>query len=276
MDKFYSITKYLKPEDEAEMFDWGPSDQVFYKRFFESLDNDQAKHPTQPYFALLATIATHMPFEIPESMRLYKKDAQTFEEHYINSLMLVDAHFKVFFDELAKRDYLKNSIVIITGDHSYPMGGHGYYRQEIGYYDEMFKVPFVMIGPKEWAGREIQAPASHMDVAPTILDLLDIEHVTHHFQGSSLLGELSPTRPVTVVQHGRGGVIVVRIGNKKIMRHLKTDKEELYDVVADPDERHNLIRQISSADRARFDEVIKQALLNQALIEHNQIWDERQ
>lgn len=276
IDWFYSIKPYLKPQDESEMLDWGPTDKVFYKRFFESLDQDQAKHPKKPYFALLATIATHMPFEIPEEMRLYKKDAKTFEDHYLNSLMLVDAHFKVFFNELEKRDYLKNSIVIITGDHSYPMGGHGYYRQEIGYYDEMFDVPFVMIGPKHWAGREIQAPASHMDVAPTILDLLDIEHVTHHFQGQSMLGELSPTRPVTTIQHGRGGVIVVRIGNMKLMRHLKTNKEELYDVVADPEERHNLIKQISAKDRELFDSEIQNALFNQALIEFDQIWDERQ
>jgi phosphoglycerol transferase MdoB-like AlkP superfamily enzyme len=45
-----------------------------------------------------------------------------------------------FFEELAKRPYLKNALVIITGDHGYPTGEHGVTTTESGVFEASFRV----------------------------------------------------------------------------------------------------------------------------------------
>ena len=52
--------------------------------------------------------------------------------------------YKHFFG-LGKREYLNNSLVVITGDHSWPLGEHGYYYNESGHYNEFYKTAALFI-----------------------------------------------------------------------------------------------------------------------------------
>src|SRR5882762_8807619 len=95
------------------------------------------------------------------------------KQRYANSIRVTDEYLRTFFRELHRRDRLTNSIVFITGDHSFPVGEHGYYDNESGFYNEYFKTPLLI-----W-GKGIPAGISHelhsqLDIAPTVLELLGI------------------------------------------------------------------------------------------------------
>ena len=96
-------------------------------------------------------------------------------------------------------------MVVVTSDHGFPVGEHGINHNEIGFYDDSFRVPFLLI----WKGvvspaRISDAPASQLDIAPTLLHLLGLEQRRHHFQGRSLLDASAPVRPIPLIQPYNG------------------------------------------------------------------------
>ena len=93
---------------------------------------------------------------------------------------------KVFFEELKKRPTLKDSLVIITGDHAFPLGEHGNYNLEAGYHEESFHIPFFMVWDGVLTPQKITNPASQIDIGPTIMDLLTIDDQNTSFQGKSI------------------------------------------------------------------------------------------
>jgi hypothetical protein len=90
-------------------------------------------------FRPLMTSSNHALNEIPKSeRRLYRGPSSAIAlcEHP----RATDEYLKTFFRELVQRDYLRNSVVIILGDHSFPM--EKFSGQIRGfYYEESFRAP---------------------------------------------------------------------------------------------------------------------------------------
>ena len=87
---------------------------------------------------------------------------------YFGFLQSVDAGIEMTFDHLRKKDLLKNTIVIVMNDHrSYGFSSHDE-RKNFHLYNES---PFVMVLPEQIKA-QIQPIASHIDIAPTLLDVL--------------------------------------------------------------------------------------------------------
>ena len=105
------------------------------------------------------------------------------KEKFTNSIALSDDGLAQFFKSLKKRDYLSNSLVIITGDHGYTLGNHSIPTTEHGIYEESYRVPFLMVWPDQLTPKRITAKEafySHVDLAPTLIDLLRLEVDRHH------------------------------------------------------------------------------------------------
>lgn len=265
----FEAFKNIPKEDQKNATYWGAEDGVFYKHVFSQLD----KRPTKkPQFIALATIYSHGPFECPPHRRMHYKNPSSIQEEYINVLGRVDEQLSIFFDELKKRPDYKDAIVIITGDHSWPMKTGARARNEVGFFESSFKTPFLMLWPGHIQPQVIKEPASQLDIAPTILELAGISNVKNHFQGQSLFLPREMNRPIPLIQPYDGICISVVSYPHKIARRIKTGETFLFNLEKDPDESINLYSTLSKKQKDEYEKLFHPIFLTQTAIEQNQIW----
>ena len=69
---------------------------------------------------------------------------------------------------------IDSTLVVIAADHGEAFGEHGEIGHSIFVYDTTLRIPLMMRGPGVPIGREVTTPVSLVDVAPTVLPLLDV------------------------------------------------------------------------------------------------------
>jgi arylsulfatase A-like enzyme len=79
-----------------------------------------------------------------------------------------------------------NTLIVITSDHGEEFGEHGGTGHGRTLHQEVLRVPLVIAAPGLLAPARVTTPASLLDVAPTVLELLGLEPVTTH-RGVSLV-----------------------------------------------------------------------------------------
>ncbi len=271
-----SFSDYRRKGDSKSMWGWGVEDGLFYERFFEALDSIHAKNPSKPLFAALATVGTHIPCDgMPVEKRAVYKNPQNIKEKYTNALRLSDSQLPGFFELMNKRGYLKNSIVIITSDHSFPMREHGIYNNEVCFYDEAFRIPFLII----WDGvlkpeRIRERVYSQVDIGPTICDMIGLTNAENNMTGISVFDRKSK-HPVFLIQPYNGKFLQVVDYPLKYILHVKTGREYLFDLKNDSAEKNNLM--LKDHDRKTVSELkekLNAIYINQQLIDTNRIWRE--
>ncbi|NQY74016.1 MAG: sulfatase-like hydrolase/transferase, partial [Candidatus Margulisbacteria bacterium] len=205
-----------------------------------------------------------------DKRHLYKTPSHP-KEAYANSIHLADQGLHVFFEELRKRPHFKNSIVIIAGDHSLPMGDHGTYHLEVGYHDDSFRTPLII----HWDGvlkpQVLDTVHSQMDIVPTILDLLNTPPLPNNFQGRSIFDPDSRDRIIPMVQP-YGKYIGLYKAPYKYIYHGNSGMVYAYNLDTDPEERHNIYKTLSDPILKEFKDALDQVYLNDYLIKNNLIW----
>ena len=279
-DDVRSIFGHLRPGDEQHSWGWGLQDEVFYTRCFEVLDRQQRDRGARarPLFVTLSTIGNHTTFDkMPANRRLLHRDPKSFAEHYANSLHLSDRALARFFSELNRRDYLKDSLVVITGDHGFPVAEHGFVTNAGGFYDEFFRTPMLLIWEDRLAPRVLRdVPFSQLDLAPSLVDLLQLPLRRHHFAGVSFFQERRRPHPIYLIQPYNGRYLGVVVSPHKYVLHRRSGREFLFHLGRDPMERTNLAKEPSlRAIKARLREALGRVLVNQQLIKQDAIWPGR-
>jgi phosphoglycerol transferase MdoB-like AlkP superfamily enzyme len=268
-----SYKEFRKPEDRSYTWGWGVEDKIFYERFFTMLDDLHSKSPGRPVFAALSTIGTHIPCDgmPPEKMTIYKQPKEI-KEKYSNALRLSDSQLPRFFQLLGEREYLKNSIVIITADHSFPMKEHGIYNNEKCFYDETFRIPFLVLWDGIILPERIKNRAySQIDIGPTIMDMIGIYSAENTMTGISIF-DRSDGNQVFLVQPYNGRYLQVVDYPFKYILHMQTEKEYLFNLEADSTEKFNLAGSGNVNDRlAAMKNSVKRIHVNQQLIDENRI-----
>jgi len=151
---------------------WGYEDQAVLDKM-----QQQQKLQNRPYFNIILTLSTHNPFLINNKgyyEKLYnqrlnsgtltsgqKKWAAAHKDQLISVLNADDA-LKGFFENYSKRPDFKNTIFVITGDHSMP---------EITLESKIdrFHVPLLIYSPLLKESKRFHKTVSHFDIAPSIL-----------------------------------------------------------------------------------------------------------
>jgi len=170
---------------------------------------------------------------------------------YDEELRYVDQAIGNLIDSLEKQGFLDNTFIILCADHGEEFGEHGSWGlHQSKLYDELLHVPLIITGPGI-PKREIYSQTELLDIAPTILDLLNIPK-SDVFQGRSLVPLLKgledeKTTSVTseyLSENKRG--ISFRTNEWKYIVTLgyatgQIIHEELYDLLSDPLEATNLV-----------------------------------
>jgi arylsulfatase A-like enzyme len=125
--------------------------------------------------------------------------------HYYAMIDLIDDQFGRILDALEAEGVAENTVVVFTSDHGDWLGEHGLYGKGIPHSRGLTRVPWVMRWPGvAEAGRRVDAPTSHVDLVPTLLDACGAE-IPYGVQGESLrpvlTGEREALRPFALVEH---------------------------------------------------------------------------
>ncbi len=266
-----SMGKGCDKELPGTCWGWGIHDDVFYRRFFEYLNEH---HKAGPIFGTLATISSHMPFnEVPKAERYIYSEPKGRLQKYSNAIRVSDEYLKTFFAELKKSPYYENSVVIVTGDHSFPMGEHKNFSSESFAYEENFKTPLLILDLRK--DRKIQPGRikdaySQLNMAPTILDLAGISTKVH-FVGESLLA--SPPKFIPLLQPYGGVYFAIVKYPFKFVLYDRTGEEYIYDLSKDPKEDHNLRSEwTDDALLEDFRKEVGKVWFNYDLMVQNRIW----
>lgn len=164
-----------------------------------------------------------------------------------------------------------DAVIIYTSDHGDMLGAHRLFSKNAAAYREVANVPLIIKGGA--AGQVVNAPASHIDIAPTVMEYFGLP-VPKIMEGKSMLPQIfQPKKRINeyvfteftryeVDHDGFGGLQMMRaiISERyKLVIHL-LDSDEFYDLQADPWEMENLI------DSKEY-ETIRNAM-HDALLEH--------
>lgn len=162
---------------------------------------------------------------------------------YDREVRAVDEAFGALVELLKKSGRYDDALIVVTSDHGEGFFEHGRLLHGFEPYEEVARVPLVMKVPKKL--RLTPGPrstaVSHVDFAPTLLDLLELPP----FPDASGLSYLEVLRGVedadrpVLLQAELSSAL--RRGDLKLLLRLD-GTTELYDLASDPGERHDLAR----------------------------------
>jgi arylsulfatase A-like enzyme len=208
----------------------------------------------QPFLAVCWTDQTHDPYTPSPSVKpvefLPRKpgDARSADlSRYLNALRETDRQLGRLFAALRERGLADETLVVVTGDHGeafrepHRQRGHGF-----SLYEEDVHVPLMLWNPRLFpSGRRVATIGSHMDLNPTIADLLGFAP-SGDWQGRSLFDPARPPRAYFVASVG-DYLFGVREERWKYILNTTRGREMLFDLARDPDEQRNL----AAAERER-------------------------
>jgi arylsulfatase len=210
----------------------------------------------EPFFLYIQSMDVHFPYfpPSPHRERFFKEvDVKTlpFEQAalapfspdlYDGCIAGADEALAELLAEIHDLGLDERTIVAITADHGEPLGQHGELLHGRTLFEEIVRVPLIIVLPWRTSGQRIDEIVSLMDLGPTLLDLAGVP-VPEHALGRSLLRARDPAPPVavgeqfdlvkhtTVSAYAREGSwkLIVR-GDDLRLFHLPSDPGELRDV----------------------------------------------
>jgi arylsulfatase len=91
--------------------------------------------------------------------------------YYLNCLRDIDRNLVTLLDELEALGLASNTIVVLTADHGDLDGAHRLHGKGATSYREQNQVPLIVVHPAFAGGRRCKAVTSHLDLAPTLVNL---------------------------------------------------------------------------------------------------------
>ncbi|NIO49549.1 MAG: sulfatase-like hydrolase/transferase [Candidatus Aminicenantes bacterium] len=195
---------------------------------------------TSPWFLWVHCWDPHSPYDPPEPFKTQYKDYL-----YEGEVAYVDLILGKLFDYMKENNLFDSTLVIFTGDHGESLGQHGEDTHGFFAYNSSIWSPLIISSP-ETASRRVDDYVSHIDIFPTVCDVLAINRPSF-LQGASLLpalkGKKLPERPIYFESlypyYSRGWAPLKGFILKK-KKFIDSPIPELYDLSDDFDELNNL------------------------------------
>lgn len=163
-------------------------DKALYQRFLQWLDARQGN--AEPWLAFILTVSTHPPFVNPENESMDEPGAFAYADKQIGML----------YDELNKRDFFRNGVLMISGDHRSmtPLSA-----QELARFGDsaLARTPFVVATQLPIAKGAVAGKFQQADIAPSVDELLG-DRACRKIDQGTFLG--LPPQPAQYIAHARG------------------------------------------------------------------------
>ncbi|MBI4712578.1 MAG: sulfatase-like hydrolase/transferase [Planctomycetes bacterium] len=236
--KLAGFTHYYGKEDypnitaQAQDGVWGIWDEEFFLDVARRIDGFQ-----KPFCSIVFSLTSHDPFKIPpHRAALFAK--YTNETRFQRVIRYSDYSLQRFFETTKDKSWFKDTIFIITGDHTNYARGNNFHSY--------FHIPLLIYGPGIIAPQRIDTIGAQVDMMPTILDLLQISTV-HSSMGSSLLDNINSHYAVVT-----DGVQYAIFSERFVLLNDLEKDIALYDYRVDPFLRNDIkSKQPSTAETLR-------------------------
>lgn len=175
-DRFFSKNDY-KTDDKIG---WGIADRPFLR---QSIDHLLENTKDKPFFGFLVTLSLHHPYDgfTDYSFKVGEKYEDKQLGHFIKGANYADETLGEMIDYLKEKDIYKDTIIIMYGDHAAMRDDQkGVLPEFLGIeYDDftwqsLQQIPLIIHIPG-MKGSTSSKVAGQMDIAPTLMNLLDIK-----------------------------------------------------------------------------------------------------
>ncbi|MGE0762165.1 MAG: LTA synthase family protein [Bdellovibrionales bacterium] len=155
-NKFYGFNEYGDSADSDGH--WGIFDEPMLNFTVKTLNQS-----VQPFAAVMFTLSSHSPYRLPPGLegRFPKGELEIHP-----SIGYVDYALKQFFAQAQKSKWFKNTIFVITGDHT-QKSVQRRYQSLTG----LYRVPLWFYIPGKKLGGDPMKFTQHLDILPTLMTL---------------------------------------------------------------------------------------------------------
>ncbi len=169
-DKFYGAESY----PEGDIVGPGLNDKDFLLKTAEYIESQP-----KPSFSYIITLSSHYPFEVNKDKQLLdisKGQCSELSCNYLQSVKYADEALGHFFSSLKEKGLYDDSLIILYGDHYANIDN---FQLDNKYVDveslDGKKVPLVIKLPNQNEGVTEDKISAHIDVMPTILNLIGVK-----------------------------------------------------------------------------------------------------
>jgi len=164
-ERFFSMESDPNPKH----FDgaWG-----IYDHYFLDLMKKKLDHVPAPFLATFFSLSSHEPYRVPKNHNFLPKGATDIQQSY----RYTDESLKRFFTSIAHSPWFKNTLFILTADHT-PVQ----LDTEAKNIQEKYQIPIAIYAPYLIKPKKSSVSMSHLDIVPTLVALMNWNQTLYGF-----------------------------------------------------------------------------------------------
>lgn len=210
---------------------WGVADEDLYNQVIKQADN--AYSQKQPFMYEVMTTSNHRPYTFPEN----RIDLPSKTGGRSAGVKYADFAVGKFLKDAEKKPWFKNTIFIFVADHTAGAGG------KIELSPRKYHIPAIFYAPNFIKPQEYKQTASQIDIAPTLLGLLNFTYYTKFFGEDVLVKNskeartfISNYQKIAYMKNGQLTVLEPKEGvtfftGEHVMPNEQADKDLLDDTI---------------------------------------------
>lgn len=192
-DHYHGKNEFLKKTSDKKDDDgaWGIYDGPFLQYSCHEISLMK-----QPFLTGIFTISSHVPFRIPEAFHQTMVGTEREKlSPLLKSIYYTDQSLKGFFDCAKQKPWFKDTLFVLMADHTGPA------LNENSTFKSLYEIPILFYGSGiDKIKVDTQEYAQHIDVLPTVMDLLNIPLTEENHLARSLLRQ----GPKTIALYSNG------------------------------------------------------------------------
>ncbi len=201
----------------------GVADEDLFRRANEEFE---AMDRAGPFFGFVLTLSNHSPFDLPTPLPFPSVSPVQGGRNQPNGIRYTSWALGRFLEEARRKAYFDRTLFVVMGDH-----GRQIEPRLTPHHLLLFHVPLLLYAPALLgeSGRVVSSTGGGVDVAPTVLGLLDPGAV-HQSWGRDLLGPPDPDRDFALCSPSGGGDEVGFVQGDRLWQLDRSGREHLYRV----------------------------------------------